>query len=211
VAEAEDKTPDFEEADASEEELADAGATQQPDFSEVEDLAPLGEEEAAGESKGEEEGAEAEAEGEEEDAESGAEEQEDEVDAGARAETEEDAADEPEFEETEQPEPIFEGEENESEDDEEEEEEGEEEDEEEDEEDEEESQSEIALILETLASSNPYTVLLGIALLAILISFIAMWLEWADYDYDTKAESASRSAAVASNDLLDEAWRRPII
>lgn len=48
------------------------------------------------------------------------------------------------------------------------------------------------------AKSDVYTVMLGIALTAIIIACILLWLEWKRYEYDLKASSYRAAAAVSS-------------
>jgi hypothetical protein len=47
------------------------------------------------------------------------------------------------------------------------------------------------------AKSDIYTVMLGVALTAIIIACILLWLEWKRYDYDMNASSHKATAAVS--------------
>lgn len=47
------------------------------------------------------------------------------------------------------------------------------------------------------AKSDIYTVMLGIALTAIIIACILLWLEWKRYEYDLKASGYRATAAVS--------------
>ncbi len=54
-------------------------------------------------------------------------------------------------------------------------------------------------LLARLATASPYVVLLGIALLAILISMFCLWMELRRYDYETRPTTqAARTPAAQS-------------
>jgi len=48
-----------------------------------------------------------------------------------------------------------------------------------------------------LAQSNPYTVMLFAALVALLIGAVCLFLEWQSYHFDIKAKEARQSAQIA--------------
>ncbi len=53
-------------------------------------------------------------------------------------------------------------------------------------------------IFEVLANAEPYTVMLGVALLAILIAIFCLWMELHDYGYDIGAKGAKQTTLVGS-------------
>jgi len=44
-------------------------------------------------------------------------------------------------------------------------------------------------MLARLAETNPYTVMLGISLVAILVAIFCLYMEWSSYEFDTWAKS----------------------
>ena len=59
---------------------------------------------------------------------------------------------------------------------------------------EEEETEEKGGFLESLSKANPYTVMLGVALAAILIAMTCLFLEWNTYELDTSASDYSQRA-----------------
>ncbi len=53
-------------------------------------------------------------------------------------------------------------------------------------------------IFEVLANAEPYTVMLGVALLAVLIAIFCLWMELHSYDYDIGAKGSKQTAMVGS-------------
>jgi hypothetical protein len=49
-----------------------------------------------------------------------------------------------------------------------------------------------------LSESNPYTVMLVVSAVALAIAILCLLLEWGSFGFDTKAKSASGSAAVSA-------------
>jgi hypothetical protein len=52
--------------------------------------------------------------------------------------------------------------------------------------------------LARLSESNPYTVMLVVSLVALLIAICCLLLEWSSYGFDTKAKGLQQSASAAA-------------
>ena len=61
-----------------------------------------------------------------------------------------------------------------------------------------EPQEERPGFLARLSESNPYTVMLVVSLVALLIAICCLLLEWSSYGFDTKAKASQQSASAAS-------------
>ncbi len=57
--------------------------------------------------------------------------------------------------------------------------------------------------LARLAESNPYTVILVVSLVALLIALCCLLLEWGSYGFDTKAKASQQSASAAAASALE--------
>ncbi len=63
-------------------------------------------------------------------------------------------------------------------------------------------------VFELLANAEPYTVMLGVALLAILIAIFCLWMELHDYGYDIGAKRSKQTAMVDS--AAESPWTEPM-
>lgn len=72
-----------------------------------------------------------------------------------------------------------------------------------DEEEEEQEDEEKPTLLEKLRETSPYTVMLGLALLAVVIAVVILAMEWSSYNWDTGAkEYKGAMAAPAAQSAL---------
>ena len=80
---------------------------------------------------------------------------------------------------------------------------------EEDEPEEEEAEEKKSL-LSNLADASPYTVMLGLTLVALALGILALLFEWGSYNWDTKAEEARLNTSmdpVAAMAVVESAYR----
>ena len=80
----------------------------------------------------------------------------------------------------------------------------------EEEEAEEEEAEEKKSLLSNLADASPYTVMLGLTLVALALGILALLFEWGSYNWDTKAEEArlnTSMAPVAAMAVVESAYR----
>lgn len=75
----------------------------------------------------------------------------------------------------------------------------------------EEEEKEPSGLLHWLANSEPYTVMLGIAVVAIVVGALCLLAEWQRYSRDTKAGAARRPTAMAPAAHLGPAGRTPTV
>ncbi len=62
-------------------------------------------------------------------------------------------------------------------------------------------------VFEVLANAEPYTVMLGVALLALLIAIFCLWMELHDYGYDIGAKRSKQTAMAGSS--VQSLWTKP--
>lgn len=54
-------------------------------------------------------------------------------------------------------------------------------------------------LLDKLAQSNPYTVMLVVSAVALFVAILCLLLEWGAYGFDVKASGATQSASAAAS------------